>query len=108
MEILKEIKDAIEKVKGIDTVIYETKTVSPLFDYVVISTVESERQSDAVCAYIADNLEKNGISVKHIEGKNSTWVLIDVSDIIVHIFTKEEREHFQLEKLYMHLPKVTV
>ncbi len=104
--MLKVIKECIEKVKGSDVVIYDMEQTSPLFDYMVIATVDSERQSDAACEYIKTELESKGYQVKNIEGKYTAWVLIDCIDVIVHVFTKQEREYYNLEKIYLDVKKV--
>lgn len=108
MEILKKIIDNLEKVRGENIVCYDMRGYSPLFDYMIIATVDSERQSDACCSYIAQSLAEEGMSVNHIEGKNSAWVLVDCKDIIVHIFTTQERAHYALEKIYMDIPKMDI
>ncbi len=106
MEMLKKIKDNIDKVKGYDVICYDMKGVSPLFDYMFIVTIDSPRQADALATYIKEDYEALGINLRAIEGKGSSWVLMDCKDIIIHIFTREEREHYSLEKLYMEMPRV--
>lgn len=106
MNELKVIVDAIEKVKGHDILVYDMKGYSPLFDYMVIATVDSNRQSDACAEYVIDELSKLGMKANHIEGKSTAWVLVDCRDIIVHIFTQEERERYGLEKIYLDVPKI--
>lgn len=106
MELLHKIKDNIERVKGYDTICFDMKGVSPLFDYMIIVTIDSPRQAEALTQYIKEDYAKAGISLNAIEGKGSSWVLMDCRDIIVHVFTKDEREHYSLEKLYMDMPKI--
>ena len=106
MEMLKKIKDNIDKVKGYDVICYDMKGVSPLFDYMFIVTIDSPRQADALASYIKEDYEALGINLRAIEGKGSSWVLMDCKDIIIHIFTREEREHYSLEKLYMEMPRI--
>ena len=93
--------DALEKVKAYDVIVYDMEEKTPFYDKMIISTVDSVRQSDSVVSYIEDNLENSDYTIRSIEGKGSGWVLVDCNSIIVSIFSKEMREHYSLEKLYM-------
>lgn len=106
--MLKTIINSLDKVKAEDIVIFDMKGHSPLFDYIIISTVDSSRQSDAVTSYLKEDLEKEGYDVRNIEGKNTAWVLVDCHEVLVHVFTREEREHFALEKIYSDIPTVDI
>lgn len=104
--MLKAIVKALDKVKSENIIIYDMKEHSPLFDYIIISTVSSSRQSSSVCEYIEDELSASGMDVRNIEGKNTAWVVVDCYDVLVHVFTSEEREHFNLEKMYLGIPTI--
>lgn len=106
MEMLNKIKDNIERVKGYDVICYDMKGVSPLFDYMIIVSIDSPRQAEALTQYVKEDYAKVGITLNAIEGKGSSWVLMDCKDIIIHIFTPDEREHYSLEKIYMEMPKI--
>lgn len=106
--MLKTIVRALDRVKSEDITIYDMKGVSPLFDEIIIATVASMRQAASVCDYIEDELEKDGYDVRNIEGKNTAWVVVDCHDVLVHVFTREERERYNLEKLYMDVKKIDV
>lgn len=106
--MLKTIINSLDKVKATDIVIYDMKGYSPLFDYILISTVGSSRQSDAATSYLKEDLEASGFDVRNIEGKSTAWVLVDCHEVLVHVFTKEEREYFSLEKMYMDIPTVSI
>lgn len=104
--MLKTIIRALDKVKSENVMIYDMKGRSPLFDYVIIATVSSSRQSASVCEYLDEELSKDGFDVRNIEGKNTAWVVVDCHDVLVHVFTAEEREHFALEKMYLDIPQL--
>ncbi|MGL4949938.1 MAG: ribosome silencing factor [Anaeroplasmataceae bacterium] len=108
MKLLKTIYSSLDKVKAENVLIYDMKGYSPLFDYVVIATVDSKRQAEAVTSYLKDDCQQEGFNVKNIEGKQSSWVLVDCTDILVHVFTSEERENFNLERLYQEVPQVNI
>ena len=98
------IVDCLEKVSAKDILIYDTRERSPFYDSMVIATVDSQRQADAVISYIEDDCMKNKFELRKVEGRGSSWVLVDCNSVIVSVFTKEEREHFQIEKIYMDVP----
>ena len=52
------------------------------------------------CIAAADKLAENGVSPKHIEGKSTGWLVLDYGSVIVHIFTKDQREFYNLEKIW--------
>ena len=59
--------------------------------------------------YIGKKIFNNDVynelcDVRNIEGKNTAWVVVDCHDVLVHVFTSEEREHFNLEKMYLDIP----
>ncbi len=102
---LKEIVyDCLGRVKAEDILEYDMKGFSPFFDTMVLASVDSERQASAGVSYIEEEVTKAGFTVRGIEGEKTSWVLIDLNDVIVSIFTKEEREHFALEKIYLDIP----
>ncbi|CAH2253550.1 Functions as a ribosomal silencing factor. Interacts with ribosomal protein L14 (rplN) [Enterococcus faecium] len=77
-----------------------------LADYFMICSANSERQINAITEEIIDK-EENKYEVKRIEGKEGgKWVLIDLGDVIVHVFHAPERSFYNLEKLWSDAPLV--
>lgn len=84
-----------------DIVAIDMKLVSPLFDTFVICSAENARLMNAIQDHVIDEMAKNSFEPKHVEGaKDSQWILLDYGDIIIHIFSPEERYHYHLEKLW--------
>ena len=104
MTLKETLLNSLAKVKAKDVLCYNTKEKSPFFDEMILATVTNERSAYAVVSYIEDDLAKEGYKLRNIEGKDTGWVLIDANDIIVSVFTEEERAHFDVEKIYMDLP----
>lgn len=99
---------ALEDVNAKDIEIYEMKDKSPFFDYLVISSVTSSRQLQAAIQHVTDDLAKAKHGHARVEGKNSnSWVLIDAKDIIINVFTPEERKFYDLEKMLVEIKKLT-
>lgn len=106
-ELLKHIVDAIEDVKVENIKIYETKEVNPLFDYAVIATAKTSRQMNAVVEHLEKKGVENGFTIRGIEGvRGGYWALIDLNDVIVNIFIAEERDKYDLDRRWMHLPQI--
>jgi ribosome-associated protein len=94
------IIEAIDDVKGTNIKSFNTTKNTFLFDLIIIATIESTRQANAILKKILD--KKFLFSVKPtIEGSNdSGWILIDCGDIIIHLMTKQDREYYNLEELW--------
>ncbi len=90
-----------------DIVMLDLRQVVPFADYFVIMSAESSRQIEALEEDLTNALKESGIERFHREGTaESGWVLLDFSDVIVHIFGPEEREYYQLERLWSRAPQV--
>jgi ribosome-associated protein len=100
MDKMKLVLDALDGVNLSDIVVYDMRGKSPFFDYVAIASATSDRQLNATVSHIQKGLKEHGYDMANVEGKNSnSWVLVDCGDIIVNIFTKEERVYYNLEKM---------
>lgn len=106
--MLKTVIKAINDKKGENIVTIDVSASSPICDYFVICSASNERQLMAIANSIDDELNKEGFEIKSIEGKGSKWLLVDAKSIIVHIFEKEEREKYNLEKLWGPFPVVDI
>ena len=84
-----------------DIVLLDVATVSGFTDYMVIMTVSSARQLNAVASELEDSLKKSGLNIHHREGTSeSGWILLDFGDIVLHIFSEPQREFYQLEQVW--------
>ena len=96
---------AIDEKKAENILVYDFVQLNPSVDKVVICSANNNRQVHAIADNIKDRLAQHGYRIGHIEGdKASNWVLVDCGEIVVHVFSYEERRHYQLEKLYVGLP----
>lgn len=94
------IKKAIDEKKGEDIKIYDLTTSSPICSYMVVATILNGRHGKAIADAIQEIQEKLGQKVRHIEGgEKDSWILIDLNDIIVQLFTSEERNRVGLDQL---------
>jgi ribosome-associated protein len=82
-------------------VMLDIRAVAAFADYFVIMSAGTSRQISALQNDLEVRLEGAGASFHHKEGKaESGWVLLDFSDVIIHIFDQDQREHYQLESLW--------
>ncbi len=87
--------------KAQDVVVLDMGAVTLLADYFVIMTGQSVRQVDTLADHIDTALEAAGARLRHREGRNRAhWVLLDYGDVVVHIFTPDERHYYDLERLW--------
>lgn len=97
------IKSAVllDSKKASDVTILDISDKSGFADYFVIGTGISERQVAALSDYISDELAASKVYPKSIEGKaESGWILMDFGDIIINLFLNEQREKYNLEKVW--------
>mgnify|MGYP000680640390 FL=1 len=92
---------AISSIKGLNIKLIEIGDISSLADYMVIATGTSSTHVKAIADEVEYQLDEAGISVSHIEGyRSNSWILLDYVDVIVHIFSDEAREFYDLERLW--------
>lgn len=109
LEKLEVIVRAADDRMAQDIMALDVREVTPLADYFVIMHARNERQMDAVVDSVLEAAAKNEIEVKQVEGKDGgRWVLIDLIDIIVHVFYYSERSHYNLEKIWQDAPLVDI
>ena len=95
------IADVLDSKKGHDIkVIYvEDKTV--ITEYFVICTGNSSTQVKALLGEVEYRMEQRGVTPYGVEGRdNNSWMILDYSNVIVHVFSREAREFYNLDKLY--------
>ncbi len=103
-EILKKFKDLIvvtlEDNKAEDIIVIDLKGKTDIADYMIIATGRSSKHVSSTADHIMEKAKALNLNY-HVEGMpNSEWVLIDLMDIIIHLFSKEKRELFALEQLW--------
>ena len=97
---------ALEK-KAYDLVVMEVRDLTSIADYFVICSGRSDRQVQSIAQGIEEHLGDSAISPLSIEGANrGHWVLMDFSDVIVHIFYEPVRQFYDLDGLWGDAPRV--
>ena len=93
--------NALSDKKGEDIKIIDITGISVLADYFIIANGNSDSQVNALVDNVEEELHKAGYPLKQREGQASgSWVLLDFGDIIVHVFDKENRLFYDLERIW--------
>ncbi len=93
--------EALEDKKAEDIRILDISEVSVIADLFIIAGGNNKNQVQALCDNVTEKLGRSGFPENHIEGyENGNWILIDFGDIIVHIFDKENRTLYDLERIW--------
>ncbi|AMC93292.1 ribosome-associated protein IOJAP [Erysipelothrix larvae] len=101
MELLELIKKTMEDKKAHDVVVVDFKNTSPICDYFVICDASNARQVNAISEAIDEAVSKQGYAIRRSDSKtDSPWILLDAGDVVAHVFLTEERQRYNLEKLY--------
>ena len=100
-ELAKIAVNALDDKKGEDITIIDISEISVLADYFIIAGGSNRSQIQAMADNVDECVAKNGGTLKQIEGYDAgNWVLLDFQDIIVHIFDKENRLFYDLERIW--------
>ncbi len=101
LQALKVAYKILDEKFGSDIVALDIHNVSVMADYFIIVSGNNINHLSSLCDAVEEALAKIGILLKSKEGaQNSTWILLDFGDIIVHIFNKEDREFYNLERVW--------
>lgn len=94
--------EALEDKKAGNIKVIDIREISVMADYFIIADGENVNQLQAMQDAAEEKLLRAGAAVKQIEGNHkSTWILMDFGDIIIHIFSKEDRLFYDLERIWM-------
>ena len=92
---------ALDDKKGVDIKVLRTEELTTLADYFVICSATSSTQIKALSENCEKVMDEAGEPAHHVEGhRGGTWVLLDFSSVVVHVFTEEARKFYDLERLW--------
>ena len=78
----------------------ETSELTIVSDYFIVTNGTSSTHVRSLADLLEDTLDKEGVKVNHIEGRATGWILLDYGAVVVHIFDRESREYYNLERLW--------
>ena len=100
-DVLRLALAALEDKKAFDVVLLDISKVASFASYFLMCSGDSSRQIQAIADEVGKKLKENGIRPNHIEGyRHAEWVLMDYVDFVVHVFSKNARAYYDLERLW--------
>lgn len=105
--LLQSAYKAIDDKHGEDIVVLNMQDISLLADYFIIAHGNSDRQVQAIARELQEIAEKEGFEIRRVEGFDAArWVLVDLGDVVAHVFHKDERAYYNLERLWGDAPQL--
>lgn len=100
-EMVARIYDALDDKKAADIQIIDITEISGFADYFIVASASNQSQLVAMQDAVDEAMYTNDVHVKSVEGnRNSTWILMDYEDVIVHLFSEEDRLFYNLERIW--------
>lgn len=104
-ELLSTTVKAADDKRAEEIIVLNMKGISLIADYFLICHGNSDKQVQAIAREIKDKAEEKGYSVKKMEGfDEAKWILVDLGDIVAHVFHRDERSYYNLERLWGDAP----
>ncbi len=101
LALAKDVAKAAAKIKAVNLKVYDLRKVTSFTDYFVIATGTSDRHVDAIANSIVAEMKKKGVRPLGVEGQgHAQWVIVDLGDVVAHVFYGQMREIYALEKLW--------
>jgi ribosome-associated protein len=92
---------ALEDIKAHDILAIDVRKITPIFDWIILASADSGRQTKALARHVRDKLKEAGSSIVGTEGEESgEWILVDAGDIVAHVMQPAVRDFYNLEELW--------
>lgn len=104
-ELLSTTVKAADDKRAEDLIVLNMKGISLIADYFLICHGNSDKQVQAIAREIKEKAEEKGYPVKKMEGfDEAKWILVDLGDVVAHVFHRDERSYYNLERLWGDAP----
>ncbi len=99
-ELIKNIVKVLDDKKAEDIKIIETEELTIVADCFIVASGTSSTHVRSLSGEVEDALSKLGTEPEHIEGRATGWILLDYGTVVVHIFDRQSREYYNIERLW--------
>jgi ribosome-associated protein len=107
IEVARQAVEAATEKQASDILLLDLRGLAYFTDYFVVCSADSPRQIDSIANDLERGLRGSGVRLHHREGVDTSgWVLMDFGDVIVHIFSPDQRAYYDLESLWARAPQV--
>ena len=103
MDILEKVKIAVKALddkKAVDIKVIDVADVSSLADYFIVASGNSSTHVKTLADEAEFKLTESGYTLDHIEGRSTSWILLDFDDVVIHVLGAESRGFYDLERLW--------
>lgn len=108
-DLAREIAKVLDEKKAENIVVIQTEEVTIVSDVFVIANGTSNTHTKSLADDVEYEINKRlGVNPEHIEGRASGWILLDYGTVLVHIFDRESREYYNLERLWIDADKIDI
>lgn len=92
---------ALEDIKAHDILAIDVRAITPIFDWIVVASADSARQTNALARHVRDQLKEAGSVIIGTEGEGTgEWILVDAGDVVAHVMQPAVRDYYNLEELW--------
>jgi ribosome-associated protein len=92
---------ALEDIKARDIQAIDVRRLTSIFDWIIVASADSARQTKALARHVRDRLRESGSAIVGTEGEDSgEWILVDAGDVVAHVMQPAVREYYNLEELW--------
>ena len=107
LRVVKNIGRTLDFHKGNNVIVYDVSNKTPLARFYIAVSCNSASRVSAFASSVEEMIEKSGAQIKRVEGRApSPWIVIDAYDIVVHVFSNEERERIKFDDIYDSCPQI--
>lgn len=104
MDLVKKAFSALEDVNITDYKAFDFENTNPFYNYAIIA-IGNTRQANSLLGYLKKEL-KNAYEIKGVEGKGSGWLLVDLGELIVHVFDQDARDYYNFEERFINIKEI--
>ncbi len=100
LELLKIAANALNEKKAVDLSAIHVGELTVIADYFLLATATSSTHVRALAEAVEEKLDRAGVAPHHIEGRATGWILLDYNSLLVHVFSREAREFYNLDRMW--------